>query len=123
MLLSFTGRRSGKRYTTPVAYLRKGDEIVSTTDSLWWKNLQGGVPVSVLVAGVTYRGTAEAVTDPEPARKILAELVAHQPSYARLARLPTGPAGPDLDQAIAGGRVGILIRLSRSSTDVGSRCA
>lgn len=119
MLLTFTGRRSGQRYTTPVAYLRRGDEIVSTTDSGWWKNLRGGAPVSARVAGVTYSGTGEAVTDPAQARGILADLVAHQPSYARLARLPSGSDGPDLDRAVADGRVAIRIRLDPSAPHPG----
>lgn len=114
MLVSFTGRRSGRRYTTPVAYLQRGDEIVSTTDSPWWKNLRGGVPVTVRVRGHTYRGVGEAVTESAEAHAILAALVAHQPSYARLARLPVGPDGPDLDRAVADGRVGIRIRLEEA---------
>lgn len=54
-------------------------------------------------------------TDHDGARKILADLVAHQPSYARLARLPTGADGPDLDRAVTEGRVGIRIRLDPPS--------
>lgn len=112
MVLSFTGRRSGRTYRTPVAYMRRTpDEIISTTDSGWWKNLRGGAPVSVRIAGRVLHGSAEAITDPGEARSILADLVAHQPSYARLARLPAGPGGPDLERAVAEGRVGIKIRL------------
>ncbi len=42
LLITFTGRKSGKQYTTPVAYLGEGDTIILTTDSPWWKNLRGG---------------------------------------------------------------------------------
>jgi len=31
LLLSFTRRRSGRRYTTPVAYLSKGEAYLMTT--------------------------------------------------------------------------------------------
>lgn len=120
MLLSFTGRRSGKTYTTPIAYLKRPGEIVSTTDSPWWKNLVGGAPVSARVAGVVYRGTGEAVTDPDQAAQILAELVAHQASYARLARLPTGPDGPDLARVVADGRVAIRIHLDPNNRSDGT---
>jgi deazaflavin-dependent oxidoreductase (nitroreductase family) len=112
LLVSFNGRRSGKRYTTPVAYLQLGpDEVISTTDGRWWRNLDGGAPVIVRIAGKTRPGKAEAVTDAEAALELLSALVAHQPSYARLARLPNGPEGPDLTKAIADGRVGIRIHL------------
>ena len=51
-LLSFTGRRTGRRYTTPVAYTRDGaDRLLLSTDSPWWRNLAGGAPVSLRLAG------------------------------------------------------------------------
>lgn len=90
---------------------QRSQEVISTTDSPWWKNLRGGVPVTVRVKGRSRGGVGEAVTDPAEASAILSALVAHQHSYARLARLPDGPDGPDLDRAIADGRVGIRIRL------------
>ncbi len=65
LLITFTGRRSGKQYTTPVAYLGEGDTIILTTDSPWWKNLRGGAPVRLRVKGQDLTGTAEAVTDEE----------------------------------------------------------
>src|ERR1035438_788604 len=33
LVLTFTGRRSGTRYTTPVNYLQRGREVLITTDS------------------------------------------------------------------------------------------
>lgn len=47
MLLSTTGRKTGKRRTTPLLYLRDGDKLVlvashggSATHPIWWLNLQ-----------------------------------------------------------------------------------
>ena len=40
LLLTFTGRKSGKRHTTPVAYLKEGETLLMTADSPWWKNLR-----------------------------------------------------------------------------------
>ena len=42
LLLGFVGRRSGRRYTTPMSYVRAGDEVLMTTEAPWWKNLAGG---------------------------------------------------------------------------------
>jgi hypothetical protein len=42
LVLSFTGRRSGTCYSTPVNYLQRGRELLITTDSRWWHNLDGG---------------------------------------------------------------------------------
>jgi hypothetical protein len=41
MLLTFTGRKSGRRYTIPVRYLREGETLLTLTDSPWWRNLSG----------------------------------------------------------------------------------
>lgn len=65
MLLTFTGRKSGKKFTTPVGYQREGDTITIFTDSAWWKNMEGGAPVSMVVKGQRLRGWAEPVTDKE----------------------------------------------------------
>ena len=39
MLLTFSGRKSGRTYTTPVNYVREGDEllVVGSRWHSWWK--------------------------------------------------------------------------------------
>jgi F420H(2)-dependent quinone reductase len=44
MLLTITGRRSGRSLTVPVSYLRYGEDVIVFTSgerSAWWKNLRG----------------------------------------------------------------------------------
>ncbi len=64
MLITFTGRRTGKTYTTPVEYRREGDTILvsSFKDRRWWKNLQGGAPVRLRVRGQDLPGVAQVFT-------------------------------------------------------------
>ncbi len=47
LLLTTTGRKSGKRYTTPLTYVDDGDNLViiasnggSDRDPDWWRNLK-----------------------------------------------------------------------------------
>ncbi|MBZ0284559.1 MAG: nitroreductase/quinone reductase family protein [Anaerolineae bacterium] len=63
MLITFTGRKSHHIYTTPVEYRRVGDTIMvlSRKGRAWWKNLQGGAPVTVSVHGQELQGQAEVV--------------------------------------------------------------
>ncbi|MET9487614.1 nitroreductase/quinone reductase family protein [Nocardia sp. NPDC006630] len=63
MLLNFTGRKTGKRYTAVVRYVREGDLVSCYTDSKWWINLRGGAPVELLIGGKTLSGTATVVKD------------------------------------------------------------
>ncbi|MGI9291695.1 MAG: nitroreductase/quinone reductase family protein [Gammaproteobacteria bacterium] len=53
MLITFTGRKSGRQYTTPVRYLRKGDTIRCFTlkKNVWWRNLRGGALVVLRMEG------------------------------------------------------------------------
>ena len=57
MLITFTGRRSGRRYTTPVRYVRLDDTIrcFTSSESQWWRNLRGGAEVNLRIEGVERR--------------------------------------------------------------------
>ncbi|MDH3818611.1 MAG: nitroreductase family deazaflavin-dependent oxidoreductase [Myxococcales bacterium] len=57
LLLSVTGRKSGKTYSTPLVYFRDGDSYVvvgsdgaARRDPQWWKNLRVN-PIGVVRAG------------------------------------------------------------------------
>ena len=65
MLISFTGRKSGTEYTTPVGYWRKDGNIIVTTHSPWWRNLKGGARVEVQLQGQRREGMATPHPDPE----------------------------------------------------------
>lgn len=51
MLITMTGRKTGKKYTTPVGYYRNGNYlwVITSHDRTWWKNLRGGADVSLLL--------------------------------------------------------------------------
>lgn len=62
LLLTYTGRQSGKDYSLPVNYVRDRETLVlvGARDHVWWRNLRGGVPVTVRLQGRDYRGIATA---------------------------------------------------------------
>jgi deazaflavin-dependent oxidoreductase (nitroreductase family) len=69
MLMTYTGRKSGKVYSTPMNYVRSreaGGQVLLTTSyrqRTWWRNLRGGVPVAVRVHGKDLKARAEVVED------------------------------------------------------------
>lgn len=83
MLLTFTGRKSGRRYTTPVSYMRFGEIILSSTRSAWARNLQGGVPVALLLRGEQHTGRADLITDEEGMTAAYGRMLEAVPGYAR----------------------------------------
>lgn len=82
MLITVSGRRTGRAYTTPVNYAREGNVItvVSRRNRTWWKNLRGGAPVTMRVRGQDLTGTAEVVEDDEEA--IVRALLPLHPRYS-----------------------------------------
>ena len=63
LLLTYTGRKSGKRYTFPITYAKVGNTLLLATDRPWWKNLRGGAQVQVWLRGKKHSARAEVVTD------------------------------------------------------------
>lgn len=66
LLLTVTGRKTGKRFTFPVSYAASGDllHVVSRRDRFWWRNLKGGAPVTVWLNGQMRRGLGTLVHSP-----------------------------------------------------------
>jgi hypothetical protein len=63
MLITFTGRKSGKTYTTPISYLREGDMVTAFSHARWTKNLAGGAPVTLHIKNKEYHGQGDLVAD------------------------------------------------------------
>jgi len=60
MLITFTGKKSGNVYTTPVQYKQDGDTVrfLSVKERVWWRNLRGGAPVTLRIKGRDVEGIA-----------------------------------------------------------------
>ncbi len=85
MLITFTGRNSGRQFTTPVRYFRDGETVRSFTsaESQWWRNLRGGADVVLRIEGrdTPYHATA-VENDPETVKKWLRHYLALFPQDA-----------------------------------------
>jgi hypothetical protein len=67
-LITYTGRRSGRAFSIPVAYRRHGDELEIAANlpdaKTWWRNFVGdGAPISLTLDGVERAGHAVAHRD------------------------------------------------------------
>ena len=115
LVLSFTGRRSGTRYATPVNYMQRGREVLITTDHGWWHNLDGGAPVELRLRGRKLRATAEAIRDPDLVAEALTAVVRDHPPYGRWAHVRVGADGTpdpaDVRTEVARGRVLVRVQL------------
>lgn len=68
-LITYTGRRSGRTFSIPVAYRRRGDENIDINANMpdaktWWRNFVGdGAPISLTLDGAERAGHAVAHQD------------------------------------------------------------
>jgi F420H(2)-dependent quinone reductase len=67
-MITYTGRRSGRTFSIPVAYRRRGDEIDIVPNmpdaKTWWRNFLGdGAPMSLTLDGTERTGHAVAQRD------------------------------------------------------------
>ncbi len=85
MLLTVTGRKTGKKYTTPVGFYSDGDFlwILSSRDRTWWRNLRGGAEVEMRLRGKDVTGFAEAILDEELVTVQVMEYIRRIPMSAR----------------------------------------
>jgi hypothetical protein len=62
MLITVTGCKTGKTYSTPVGFYRDGDWlwVMTSRDRTWWRNVRHGAKVSLLLRGKKVPAFAEA---------------------------------------------------------------
>jgi deazaflavin-dependent oxidoreductase (nitroreductase family) len=65
LLLTFTGRKSGKAFTTPIRYVQEGEtlRLKVLVKYPWWKNLREQPTVRVLLRGKWHTGRAEVLPE------------------------------------------------------------
>jgi len=77
LLISMVGRKSGTRYTLPVNYKpTPSGTLAISTEASWWRNLEGGAAVEVLIAGQNRSGWARPITDDPDKRAAYGRLLA-----------------------------------------------
>jgi deazaflavin-dependent oxidoreductase (nitroreductase family) len=85
MLITFTGRKSGKQFTTPVRYVRSDNKVYAFTakENQWWRNLRGGADVVLRTRGQDAAYRAVAIDDdPQTIREWLIKYLGQFPQDA-----------------------------------------
>jgi deazaflavin-dependent oxidoreductase (nitroreductase family) len=69
LVLSYIGRRSGRRRATPVQYARFGDDLAlvaaRSSHKSWWRNFRDPAPVTITLRGRRQRAIAEVLRGDE----------------------------------------------------------
>jgi hypothetical protein len=85
MLITVTGCKTGRRYSTPVGFYREGDVlwVISNRDRTWWRNVKNGASVSLLLDGKTLNAFAEAELKEDAVEQHLFDYIHHIPMAAK----------------------------------------
>jgi len=115
LVLSLSGRKSGKRYTVTISYVAHEGRLLIGTQRPWSKNLAGGTPVEVRLRGKDRTGTADLVTGEAEVAALYQVILAQNAAHGRFMDIKHGHDGrPDPDslrQALRRGTVVVRITL------------
>ncbi|HND48623.1 MAG TPA: nitroreductase/quinone reductase family protein [Anaerolineales bacterium] len=84
MIISITGRKTGKKITTPVGYYMEGEYlwVITSRERKWWRNLQGGATVDLVLRRKPVQGFAELELDEKAVEARMSEYLRHIPQAA-----------------------------------------
>jgi deazaflavin-dependent oxidoreductase (nitroreductase family) len=113
LALTYAGRKSGRSYTTPVNYVRDGDRLLTTSyrNRTWWRNLRGGVPVSLRLQGHDIEATGQALEDEPAVVDALFAYLSRKPSLVRYFKVGLDANGqPDRNEVAHAARPFVMIQ-------------
>lgn len=93
MLVTFTGRKSGRRYEQPVSYVVDGDVLLTPGGGRWRTNLRDGLPVRIRLRGEDVTARPEIVSDLDEVERALAVMTAANRAVASFVAIPRDASG------------------------------
>jgi deazaflavin-dependent oxidoreductase (nitroreductase family) len=126
MLLTYTGRKSGQQYTTPVNYFpardQQGEYLATTSfaERTWWRNLRDGAPVTLHLKGRQLPAHAQVYEGQADVAQGFDEFLSQSPEMAKYFQVELDENGQpdrgDITRSVPG-KVFIKTRLDLPSTD------
>lgn len=113
MLLTVTGRKTGRKIAVPVNYYRDGNSlwVISSRDRNWWRNLAQGGEVDVRLRGQDLRGVGEVMLDEADVATQMGEYVRRLPASARYLGLRIENGIPNCDDIARLSKERLFIRI------------
>ncbi|HUY99427.1 MAG TPA: nitroreductase family deazaflavin-dependent oxidoreductase [Thermomicrobiaceae bacterium] len=94
LLLSFTGRSSGRAYTTPLSYIVEDDDtLLIAGGAPWWRNLRHDATVGIRLRGRQRAARVEMIADDAEVARLLQVVLPRNPTLGRFVGLAVGPDG------------------------------
>jgi hypothetical protein len=98
MLLTVTGRRTGKVYRQPISYVRTGETLLTPGGGRWTLNLETGRPVSLCLRGKSQPAIPTIIDEIDEVERLLTIIVATNPTATKFMPISVDTQGrPDHD--------------------------
>ena len=103
MLMTYTGWKSGKSYSTPMNYLALNGALYTNSyrDRVWWRNLRGGADVILRLRGEDIPARAEVIEDQAAVAGYLTQYVEEAPHLAKYMEVRMEADGTPDDEDIS----------------------
>ena len=114
ILITFTGRKSGKSFTIPTNYVREGDDlfVISYRARTWWKNLRDGAPVTMRIAGQDCQGVSQVFEDDRSVTENLLAYLEKVPNVAKYMQVRLDAGGlPEPEDVARAARDKVVVRI------------
>jgi hypothetical protein len=115
MLLSFTGRKTGKAYRQPVSYVPDGDTLLTPGGGRWKLNLREDQPIHIRLRGRDVLARPEFIGDADEVERLLRRMMAANPRVTAFVPVK-GPDG-GIDRGKVETAVGYGFRIIRWHID------
>jgi deazaflavin-dependent oxidoreductase (nitroreductase family) len=119
MLITVTGCKTGKKYSTPVGFYRKDDSlwVMTSRDRTWWRNLKHGAPVSLLLRGKPLNAFAEAELDGKAVEEHLLDYIRQIPMAAKPLGIRMENKAPNGDDVARVARDRLFVKIKLPITE------
>ena len=103
MIITTTGRKSGKQFTTPIAYQRDGENIIAVNPghSNWFHNVDANGSAVLEIQRQVLPVTGAVVRDEQERQRIFNLYRQNPATFERLFKVPANAAENELQQAMA----------------------
>jgi len=117
MLITVTGSKTGRNYSTPVGFYREADclWVMTSRDRTWWRNLRNGANVSLVLKAKPLHAFAELELDEQAVEARLLDYIRQVPLTAKPLgiRMENKNPNPEDVRRVARDRLFVKIRPCR----------
>ena len=117
MLITVTGCKTGRKYSTPVGFYREDDSlwILTSRDRTWWRNVRNGSRVSLLLKGNRIDAFAQAELDEKAVEARMFDYLRKMPMAAKPLGIRMENASPNREDValVAKDRLFVKVRPDR----------